>query len=294
MRGENVKILLELVALGLVCLMFVFLESLRENKKVKVVSYQYPDSSLKYWKGKKVMLLTDLHNCVYGKDNQTLLQLIYKQNPDLILIAGDMLVGKPKQDFSETVFFLNRLAEMDCPVLYAHGNHELRTRIYKEQYGDMYERFRKELSPKIQFLLNESVTLCKEGETLKIYGLDLNEKYYKRLKKVPMEESYLKEIWEKEQKNEADFCIFIAHNPLYFEEYAKLGVDMVVSGHYHGCMVRLPFLGGVLSPQLEFFPKYVAGEYRKGKTKMYLSAGLGSHGIKIRIGNVPEIIVITL
>ena len=288
------KILLELFALGLVCLLFVFFESLRENKKVKVVSYQYPDSSLKYWKGKKVMLLTDLHNCVYGKDNQTLLQLIYKQNPDLILIAGDMLVGKPKQDFSETVSFLNRLAEMDCPVFYAHGNHELRTRIYKEQYGDMYENFRKELSPKIQFLLNESVTLCKEGETLKIYGLDLNEKYYKRFKKVPMEESYLKEIWEKEQKNEADFCIFIAHNPLYFEEYAKLGVDMVVAGHYHGCMVRLPLLGGVLSPQLEFFPKYVAGEYRKGKTRMYLSAGLGSHGIKIRIGNVPELIEITL
>ena len=158
----------------------------------------------------------------------------------------------------------------------------------------MYENFRKELSPKIQFLLNESVTLCKEGETLKIYGLDLNEKYYKRFKKVPMEESYLKEIWEKEQKNEADFCIFIAHNPLYFEEYAKLGVDMVVAGHYHGCMVRLPLLGGVLSPQLEFFPKYVAGEYRKGKTRMYLSAGLGSHGIKIRIGNVPELIEITL
>lgn len=291
-----------------ICLFFVLFESWRENRRIKAVQFYYPDTPLQNWKGTKIMILSDLHNCVYGRENEKLLQLIRKQNPDIILIAGDMLVGKKNVDFSTTVQFLNQLAQMDCPVFYGHGNHELRTRLYKEQYGDMYEDFRKALSPKIKFLINESVTLEKDGEVLKIFGLDLDKKYYQRFKKVPMESEYLKNLWEKDEKEQTSkvekkdleslkketFHILIAHNPLYFKEYAELGVDMVVSGHYHGCMVRLPILGGVLSPQIGFFPKYVAGEYRQGKSIMYLSAGMGNHSIKLRIGNIPEVVVVTL
>ncbi|MBQ4521456.1 MAG: metallophosphoesterase [Lachnospiraceae bacterium] len=305
------KILTGIAIFILICLLLVFLESWRENRKVKAVQYHYPDFPLQNWKGTKIMLLSDLHNCVYGRNNEKLLRLVQGQNPDIILIAGDMLVGKKDADFGDAVHFLNNLAEMDCPIYYGHGNHELRTKLYKEQYGDMYERFRKELSPKIKFLINESVTLEKDGELLKIFGLDLDRKYYQRFKKVQMEEQYLAHLWEKDQKekNPSDerkkaglenekkglFSILIAHNPLYFKEYAKqLEVDMVVSGHYHGCMVRLPILGGVLSPQIGFFPKYVAGEYRQGDSMMYLSAGLGNHSIKLRIGNIPEVVVVTL
>ena len=361
------KILVGMIILILICLILVIFESWRENRKVKVVHYQYPDFPLKNWVGTKIMLLTDLHNCVYGRENETLLSLVRKQSPDLILIAGDMLVGKPKKEFKEAVHFLNRLAELKIPIYYAHGNHELRLKLYPEQYGDMYERFRKELSPDINFLLNESVTLDKNGEKLKIFGLDLDKKYYQRFKKTPMEENYLTDLWEKDriineqkqknktqneqkqidttknkqnQKNKTQneqnqmdtiqneqnqmdttsnntkielnqkaknikhsnknikekkiFQILIAHNPLYFEEYSDFGVDMVVSGHYHGCMVRIPVLGGILSPQIGFFPKYVAGEYREKNSVLYLSAGLGNHSIKLRIGNIPEIVVITL
>ena len=317
------KIVIGIVIFCFVCLILVALESLRESLKVKAVKYKYPDFFLKHWKGTKILLLSDLHNCVYGRNNEKLLKLIKKQNPDIILIAGDMLVGKTDVDFSDTVYFLNELAKLNCKIYYAHGNHELRTKLYVEQYKDMYERFRKELSSDIKFLINESVTLKKEDETLKIFGLDLERKYYQRFKKVPMEEEYLIDLWLKDckekskeekmnkdknsvlseeisdpsqdRKDKKEFNILIAHNPLYFEEYAKqLGVDMVVSGHYHGCLVRLPFIGGVLSPQMGLFPKYVAGEYRIGKSIMYLSAGLGSHSIKIRIGNIPEVVVIEL
>lgn len=305
------KVLTGMAIFILICLLLVIFESWRENRRVKVVEYHYPDFPLKNWRGTKIMLLSDLHNCVYGRDNEKLLRLVQEQNPDIILIAGDMLVGKKDSDFSDTVHFLNEIAQMDCNIFYGHGNHELRTKLYKEQYGDMYERFRKELSPKIKFLINESVTLEKEEEFLKIFGLDLDRKYYQRFKKIPMAKTYLSHLWEQDQKKKVKvegrkkiglengkedlFSILIAHNPLYFKEYAKqLGVDMVVSGHYHGCMVRLPILGGVLSPQIGFFPKYVAGEYRQDKSIMYLSAGLGNHSIKLRIGNIPEVVVITL
>ena len=283
------KILIGFSVFALICLVLVVLESWRENRKVKVTHYEYSDFPLRNWNGTNIMLLTDLHNCVYGRENVALLSLVKKENPDIILIAGDMLVGKPKTDFKEAVHFLTQLAEMDIPIYYAHGNHELRLKLYPEQYGDMYERFRKELSPKINFLLNESVCLDKNGEKIKIFGLDMDKKYYQRFKKTPMDENYLADIWNEDQS----FRILIAHNPLYFKEYAESGADMVVSGHYHGCMVRIPFLGGILSPQIGFFPKYVAGEYREKNSIMYLSAGLGNHSIKLRIGNIPEVVVIT-
>lgn len=308
------EILTGVIVFCLICLFFVIFESWRENQKVRAVHYDYPDFPLQNWKGTKIMLLSDLHNCVYGRKNEKLLRLVQEQNPDIILIAGDMLVGKKGADFSNAVHFLNSLAKMECPIYYAHGNHELRTKIYKEQYGELYDEFRSKLSPKIKFLINESVMLERGGEFLKIFGLDLDRKYYQRFKKVPMEENYLADLWEMDDKEEMQkkarwseknvrvenekkniFHILIAHNPLYFDEYAmQLKVDMVVSGHYHGCMVRLPILGGILSPQIGFFPRYVAGVYQKGQSRMYLSAGLGNHSIKIRIGNIPEVVVVTL
>jgi predicted MPP superfamily phosphohydrolase len=59
-------------------------------------------------------------------------------------------------------------------------------------------------------------------------------------------------------------------------------------------MIRLPFAGGLLSPEREFFPKYSAGIYEHNGKKMLVSRGLGSGTFGIRILNRPEIVVITL
>ncbi|MDO7206165.1 hypothetical protein Q5M85_20820 [Paraclostridium bifermentans] len=47
----------------------------------------------------------------------------------------------------------------------------------------------------------------------------------------------------------------LAHTPFFFEDYSDYGADLVLSGHVHGGIIRLPLLGGVLSPNREFFPK---------------------------------------
>lgn len=74
-----------------------------------------------------------------------------------------------------------------------------------------------------------------------------------------------------------------------------LGADLVLSGHAHGGVVRLPFLGAVFGTHYEFFPDYTAGLYTMGKTTLAVSRGLGgSRRIPIRIANQPEIPVITL
>ena len=90
------------------------------------------------------------------------------------------------------------------------------------------------------------------------------------------------------------FSLLIAHNPMDFPVYAAWGADLVVSGHLHGGCVRLPLLGGVVSPQLRLFPKYDRGEFALGKSRMVVGAGLGEHGIGIRLGNPRELPVIKL
>ena len=90
------------------------------------------------------------------------------------------------------------------------------------------------------------------------------------------------------------FQILMAHNPDYFEDYVNWGADLVLSGHVHGGIMRLPVLGGVISPSYQIFPKYDAGIFSSGTGKMIISTGLGCHSIKIRLFNPPEIDVITL
>ena len=51
------------------------------------------------------------------------------------------------------------------------------------------------------------------------------------------------------------YCILMAHHPLYAETYWKWGADLVLSGHLHGGIARLPLLGGVISPQFRLFPR---------------------------------------
>ena len=88
-----------------------------------------------------------------------------------------------------------------------------------------------------------------------------------------------------------EFQILIAHNPQYFDEYAKWGADLTVSGHVHGGIVRLPFIGGVISPAIALFPKYDGGHYEIDKKHLILSRGLGT---QVRMFNPCEIDVIKI
>ena len=82
--------------------------------------------------------------------------------------------------------------------------------------------------------------------------------------------------------------MLLAHTPLFFEAYAAWGARLTLSGHIHGGIVRLPGVGGVLSPERKFLPRYDKGRFVRGDSEMIVSGGLG----KLRFGNPPEICVI--
>lgn len=90
------------------------------------------------------------------------------------------------------------------------------------------------------------------------------------------------------------YTILVAHNPEYFDDYAEWGANLVLSGHIHGGMVRLPYLGGVISPKVRLFPEYDAGLFEKNGSYMILSRGLGMHTIPVRINNRAELVEVHL
>ncbi len=57
------------------------------------------------------------------------------------------------------------------------------------------------------------------------------------------------------------YNILLTHNPLYADSYSNWGADLTPSWHIHGGMIRISFIGGLLSPEREFFPKYDTGKY---------------------------------
>ena len=100
----------------------------------------------------------------------------------------------------------------------------------------------------------------------------------------------LNKVVDKEKYN-----IAIAHNPLMAYAYESFGFDLVFSGHVHGGLVKLPLLGGILSPEYKLFPKYYEGIYNLNKTKMIVSRGLGfCKRLPIRILNPAEVVIINL
>lgn len=155
----------------------------------------------------------------------------------------------------------------------------------------MYEAYRQNLKKAgVRYLVNEKSSL--PDYNMDIYGSEIARDYYGKFKKVSMETTYLEETLGKPDRD--CFSVLIAHNPDYFQNYAEWGADLVVSGHVHGGLMRLPILGGVLSPAFKLFPKYDGGEFREGTATMILSRGLGTHTLPIRIFNPGELVVIHL
>lgn len=281
--------LIILIIIAIIMLIYI----IHENKVFKVTKYSvYSDKLTGLSEDIKIVVLADLHNHVYGENNDILIKAIEEENPDVILVAGDLLIAKPDKEIHTATSLLKRLA-VKFPVYYGIGNHEYRFKIYPEKYGDLYERYIRELKKfNIHILDNKYEKVTIKNTVLNIYGIEIDREYYKRFVTLKMPKNYMQSLLG--ITNEQEYNILLAHNPQYFKAYANWGADLTLSGHIHGGLVRLPFLGGVVSPQVKFFPKYDVGLFNENDKLMVLSGGLGTHTINVRINNRAELISIAL
>ncbi len=240
----------------------------------------------------RLAFLTDLHNKEFGKDNERLIRAIEEARPDAVLIGGDMMVCRGEMGIDVPLRLIGKLAER-YPVYYGNGNHENRMEQKREVYGDQYDCYRKSLEEMGVVYLDDKTALIRDD--IAVSGADLEKKYY--LKRFfhdpgPLENGYLTD-----RLGEADrerFQILLLHSPLYFKDAAEWGADLTLSGHFHGGTIQIPLLGGLMTPQYQFFLPWCAGTFERNGRYLVVGRGLGTHSINIRLNDKPQIVLAEL
>ncbi|MBS6195593.1 MAG: metallophosphoesterase [Clostridiales bacterium] len=238
----------------------------------------------------RMVFLTDIHNRTKGEEGERLRQRIDECRPDLILVGGDVLVGKRDCETDTAADFIKELAEC-YPVWYANGNHEQRILRYAEEYGGMGERYESAIKKtKAVRLVNERADIRVKGIPVTIYGFDPDEKFYdKGFKKKGMKEALEKEFGTPDRES---YTILLAHTPRYGKEYLEWGADLTLSGHYHGGVMMLGKRRGLITPDFRLFSGLCGGIRRAGESHMIVSSGVGEHTVPVRINNPREITLI--
>ncbi|MBD5096843.1 MAG: hypothetical protein HDT40_07565 [Lachnospiraceae bacterium] len=286
------KLFIILLIIFLVVVLIVFAESMRECRLLSTTVYEIDTRGIFSSKNPvKIAVLADLHNS-FLNDGERIIGAVRKEQPDIIIAAGDMLLSHSDQqrENKKTAELINRLCDI-APLFYGMGNHETAV-SNRNHLKHLWPDFLNNLTNKETLLRNISKNIYVKGKKINIYGLELPEKYYKRFNKL---KPTVEEINNLIGKSDNDaYNILIAHNPDFFKQYAKWGADLILSGHNHGGMVRIPFFGGIISPRPAIFPKYDYGLFKDEGAIMIVSGGMGSHSIKIRLNNKPELVIVKL
>ena len=246
--------------------------------------------SQKVRKPRTLVFLTDLHDKEFGEGNVRLLEEVRRVRPDMALIGGDTMVAKEGRARLEVTGRLLAGLTGICPVYYGNGNHEQRLQRKKEVYGSLYEDFRRLLRRYGAVYLSDS--FADVDEDIRISGLNIENSFYFDLFTAKMKPEYVQ--MHLGQASQGRFQILLAHSPLFLDAYAGWGADLALAGHFHGGTVRIPGLGGVMTPQYQFFVPYCAGTFEKEGCHMIVGRGLGTHSINIRFCNKPQLVVVKL
>ena len=276
-----IKNLITISSLALLSALIYFDNTLIKVSRYKIKSDKIP----KGFNNFKIVHLSDLHSYGFKNYNIQLIKKINNENPNIIVMTGDM-VNKYDTNF-EKFLNLSEVLSKKYDIYYILGNHEVRL---KKDDLDFIIRKLKKFG--IRVLSNEKVNIMRKKDYINIYGMDIPLSYYKIINKPSNVGEIINGVLN--QCNEKEYNILLAHNPLYFEEYAKNNVDLTLSGHVHGGMIRLPFIGALLSPERKFFPKYSSGVYKVNNKKLIVSRGIGHSRPGVRLFNRPEIVSITL
>ena len=235
----------------------------------------------------RIVQLTDLHNSVFGSNNKRLVEKVEQQEPDLILITGDLLDLK-EEDTDIAVSLISDLVNI-APVYFSYGNHEV---AYGVSYGiELAELFSQAGAIVLEYSY-EDIEIC--SQQLRIGGLYGYCKPVSTNEANEDEEAFLSEFQDTDR-----YSILLCHMPYCWivnDGISEWDIDCVFTGHVHGGQIRIPFIGGLWAPDQGWFPGEECGLYYSDDNEkvMVLSRGLGSTENIPRFNNIPEIVVVDL
>ena len=248
------------------------------NQRISISRYTISNSNITSdFANYKIVHLSDLHY-KYFKNNE-LVKAIKSENPNLIVMTGDM-IDKNNTDYSNTEQLFKSIVSL-APVYCVSGNHEVASNSIKDNMSALYTKY------KITELNNQSVQITKGNSSITLYGI--------RYTGSNSEANYNKLLEERLEPADTDcFSILLNHRADTFDSISQYGYSLVLSGHSHGGIIRIPFIGGLLGNDGAFFPKYDAGAFKKHGSVMIASRGLGKSNWIPRTFNRPDLVSITL
>ena len=217
--------------------------------------------------GVRIALLTDIHHSalVGADDVRAAVDLTLALKPDLIVLGGDYVTFGDRK-------FVGPVAELLAPLSAPHGvfailgNHD----DDKDMPAELARRG-------FTVLKDRRTRLTLRGEALELAGI----RFWTRR---------ASDIGERVLKNARDTVLLLAHDPRRLTEAAMLNVPAVLSGHTHGGQVVIPGFGAVAKAH---FP-ILEGLGRQANTSIFVSRGIGTVYVPIRINCPPEVALVTL
>lgn len=248
---------------------------------------EYKISSSKINNNVNIVMIADVHdqNC---RVKDEIVDRIEQLKPDIILCVGDIIDNESESDKS-IIEFLNSLSEIS-DVYMSLGNHELEYPDSKQLIEDIKNTGAKVLDKEYQ-------DIVVNGNTIRIGGMY---DYAFSQETGDIDQATMKsDVYSflTEMKQTSSFQLMMAHRPdsFIFGKAYKWDLDLVVSGHYHGGQVILPYAGGLYAPELGWFPEVDYGHYKLKDMDMIVTRGISSSGELLpRFNNPPEIVSITL
>jgi uncharacterized protein len=217
----------------------------------------------------RIVQVSDLHVHGIGTLERQLLEQLHDAQADLIVITGDSIDRSAYLPALDTLLAEFPTAPRRLAIM---GNWEYKSGAGLRSMERTYERHG------IELLVNRSVTLEHRGRTIRVTGLD------------DIMAGRPDAVAALQDARPVDQHLVLAHCPITRDSLQMPSghpVSLVLSGHTHGGQVA-PF--GIATHVPPGSGRYVAGWYRDGGPPMYVSRGIGTSLLPIRIGATPELV----
>lgn len=256
-----------------------------ENNAIGVTSYRVASEKLPQgFDSYRIVQLSDLQSKMFGRDQKPLVRKVEKLRPDLIVMTGD-LVDANHYDAEASMAMMRGMVGI-APVYMIPGNHEFGAK----EYPKLEEELRK---IGVHVMRNEHEMIPLGDGMLRLVGVDdpiFNRKGDGDVEKLNM---HLEEAMEA-IGYPGSYTVLLSHRAELFDVYADHGFDLSLAGHAHGGQFRIPFVGGVYSPEQGFWPKLSEGRHERNGSTLIISRGLGNSVMPQRLFNRPEIVSVDL
>ena len=260
--------------IALVCLAGVFL--IRDSaENLELTRYTAENAGLpESFAGFKIVQLSDFHGAEFVDDIVT---LVKAEKPDIIALTGDFITDGG--DLPAVRELAQRLTDI-CDVYFVSGNHDFASGKIDE-LSDILK------ACGVKYLRNEYVVLERRGERIVLAGVEDPNSWADL-------ESPEEFIGRLRAEFPDDYVVLLGHRNYWMEKYPELPVQLILCGHAHGGIVRIPGIGGLLGTDRTLFPDYEAGKYDNGRYTMIVSRGIGNSVALPRFFNRPEIVGVVL